>query len=64
MGDIDSSNTGIPAQADILIGLGANAQDVDMGRRIISLPKNKRGGNHDNFPVQVDLATSTIRSIV
>jgi archaellum biogenesis ATPase FlaH len=64
MGDIDSSNTGIPAQADVLVGLGANPQDLDMGRRIISLPKNKRGGNHDNFPIQVDLATSSIRSIV
>lgn len=64
MGDIDSSNTGVPAQADVLVGLGANAQDLDMGRRVISLPKNKRGGNHDNFPVQVDLATSKIRSIV
>ena len=64
MGDIDSSNTGIPAQADVLVGLGASPSDVDMGRRIISLPKNKRGGNHDNFPVQVDINTSTIRSIV
>jgi archaellum biogenesis ATPase FlaH len=64
MGDIDSSNTGIPAQADVLVGLGANPQDLDMGRRIISLPKNKRAGNHDNFPIQVDLNTSTIRSIV
>jgi archaellum biogenesis ATPase FlaH len=64
MGDVDSSNTGIPAQADVLIGLGANPQDLDMGRRIISLPKNKRSGTHDNFPISVDLATSTIRSIV
>lgn len=64
MGDIDSSNTGIPAQADVLVGLGASTQDVDMGRRIISLPKNKRAGNHDNFPVQVDINTSTMRSIV
>jgi archaellum biogenesis ATPase FlaH len=64
MGDIDSSNTGIPAQADILVGLGANSQDLDMGLWIISLPKNKRAGNHDNFPVQVDLNTSLIRSIV
>ncbi len=64
MGDVDSSNTGIPAQADVLVGLGANSQDLDMGRRIISLPKNKRGGNHDNFPIQVDLNTSTMRSIV
>ena len=64
MGDVDSSNTGIPAQADVLVGLGASTQDLDMGRRIISLPKNKRGGNHDNFPVQVNLQTSQIRSIV
>ena len=64
MGDIDSSNTGIPAQADVLVGLGANASDLDMGRRIISLPKNKRAGDHANFPIHVDLNTSQIRSIM
>jgi archaellum biogenesis ATPase FlaH len=63
MGDVDSSNTGIPAQADVLIGLGANSSDLDMGRRIISLPKNKVGANHENFAIQVDLPTSTVRSL-
>lgn len=64
MGDIDSSNTGIPAQADVLVGLGAADADLEQGRRVISLPKNKPGGNHDNFPIHVDATTTRIRSLV
>lgn len=52
-GDVDSSNTGIPAQADVMIGIGMDAQTEAEGIRIISLPKNKVGGVHDNFPVRI-----------
>ena len=64
MGDVDSSNTGVPAQADVMIGIGGTYEDVASGKRILSLPKNKRSGKHDFFPVRVDPHTSTIGGIV
>jgi KaiC/GvpD/RAD55 family RecA-like ATPase len=60
MGDVDSSNTGIPAQADVMVGIGASMEDIEMGRRVISLPKNKRSGQHGYFPVRVDPTRSRI----
>lgn len=62
MGDVDSSNTGIPAQADVMIGIGMSREDELQGRRVLSLPKNKAGGNHDSFPVRVDLTKSKVYS--
>jgi replicative DNA helicase len=63
MGDVDSSNTGIPAQADIMVGIGASQEDQAMGRRVISLPKNKRSGKHEYFPVRFDTQTSRIINV-
>ena len=54
MGDIDYSNTGIPAQADVMIGIGATEQDLEQNIRTLSLPKNKRSGDHTPLHVQVD----------
>lgn len=54
MGDVDSSNTGIPAQADVMVGIGASQEDMEMGRRTLSLPKNKRSGQHGSFAVRMD----------
>lgn len=62
MGDVDSSNTGIPAQVDVMVGIGATRDDEDTNRRILSLPKNKRSGNHEFFPVYVDPQLSLMRS--
>lgn len=62
MGDVDSSNTGIPAQADVMVGIGMSREDELMGRRVLSLPKNKAGGNHDSFPVRVDLTKAKVLS--
>lgn len=62
MGDVDSSNTGIPAQADVMVGIGMTQEDEAMGRRVLSLPKNKPGGIHAAFPVLVDPQKSRIRS--
>lgn len=62
MGDVDSSNTGIPAQADVMVGIGMSDEDEANGRRVISLPKNKPGGQHGAFPVLVDPTKSRIRS--
>jgi hypothetical protein len=54
LGDVDSSNTGIPGACDVMLGIGGTEQDIALGRRILSLPKNKPGGGgHDSFPVSV-----------
>lgn len=58
MGDVDSSNTGIPGAVDVMIGIGATNEDEMANRRVLSLCKNKRGGGHVFFPVGVNLALS------
>lgn len=63
MGDVDFSNTGIPAQMDLMIGIGMTQQDEAAGRRVISLSKNKRTGRHDYFPVHVDPQFNRVRSM-
>jgi KaiC/GvpD/RAD55 family RecA-like ATPase len=63
MGDVDSSNTGIPAQADVLVGLGMSSEDEARGFRVLSLCKNKPGNNHEFFPVRVEPAKSWVRSM-
>lgn len=60
MGDVDNSNTGIPAQADVLLGIGMSNDDYTQSRRTLSLCKNKPGNNHDFFPVQVNPRISWI----
>ena len=63
MSDVDSSKTGIPAQADVMVGLGASREDESAGRRVLSLPKNKRSGRHEFFPVKVDFALGKFESL-
>lgn len=57
MGDIDWSNTGIQAAADLLIGIGVTAELDRQGKRWVTLVKNKVGGKHASFPVWVDFET-------
>lgn len=52
MGDVDSSNTGIPGACDVLLGVGATREQQEQGVRVLSLCKNKIGGTHGNFPVR------------
>jgi len=49
LGDVDFSNTGIPAQADVMIGLGATKNNAMRGEIVVSLPKNKVSGDHSYF---------------
>jgi archaellum biogenesis ATPase FlaH len=63
MGDVDSSNTGIPAQVDVMVGVGGTYEDEANNRRVLSLPKNKRSGNHSFFPVGIDPQLSKVRSL-
>ncbi len=60
MGDLEWSNTALQATIDVLIGYGGDeALDV-RNQRMLSLPKNKRGGTHDKVLIDVDLARGTI----
>lgn len=63
MGDVDFSNTGIPAQADLMIGIGVDAALEAENRRMFSLPKNKISGEHEHFPVDVIPWLSRVTSI-
>lgn len=52
-GDIDFSNTGIPAQADLLIGIGVDDRHEEEGLRVLNLIKNKIGAIEEHFPVRI-----------
>jgi len=58
--DVDSSRTGLPAQADLLIGIGGDDNMVAHNTRALTLCKNKLSGNHDGFTVKVDKARNKL----
>jgi archaellum biogenesis ATPase FlaH len=60
MSDVDSSKTGIPAQVDVMVGVGMDAEYQSRGKRMFSLPKNKPGNDHSFFSVSVNEATSRV----
>lgn len=60
LGDVDYSNTGIPAQADLMVGLGANDHHARNGEIVLSLPKNKISGKHEYFVCMVDPTLSKV----
>ncbi len=60
MGDLEWSNTALQATIDLLIGYGGD-EELDLrNQRMLSLPKNKRGGTHDRVLIEVDLPRGTI----
>ena len=60
MSDVDSSKTGIPASADLMVGLGSDSA-MKLNNLIgISLPKNKLSGIHDKFTVNCNFQTGEI----
>jgi archaellum biogenesis ATPase FlaH len=61
-GDIDGSNVGIPGQADLMVGIGANEEQEAAGIRWISLPKAK-GGDHTPFAVSFDPLLSKVQEV-
>jgi len=64
MGDVDFSNTGVQAQCDVLMGIGADAQMLGLNERGISFPKNKIGGEEDSHdPVTVRINKQLSRLI-
>lgn len=62
-GDVDFSNVGIPAQADVMVGIGFDAQMEAEGLRNLSLPKNKISGRHEHFPVKITPQLSRMSSV-
>lgn len=62
-GDIDFSNTGIPAQADLLIGIGCNEEHKGTGHRVLNLIKNKIGAVEESFPVKIQESLSRYTSV-
>ena len=62
MSDVDSSKTGIPSQADLMIGIGVDLELEQNGLRMLSLPKNKLSGDHGSFLVKVDTTLSRMGS--
>ena len=60
MNDVDSSKTGLPASADLMIGLGSNDAMKRNGLMGIGLCKNKLAGSHDNFTVSVNFQTGVL----
>lgn len=63
MGDVDSSNTGIPGACDVLLGVGATPEQLKSNLRVMSLSKNKLGGIHDDWPVRFNQWLSKYVSI-
>lgn len=63
MGDVYGSRTGLPAQVDLMIGIGFDSDMYERNLRGISLPKNKLGGRHENFQLRFDQSTSTFRNM-
>lgn len=59
-GDIDSSNIGIPGQADLMLGIGATAEMEQQNMRTLSFPKNKLSGKHTPISVLIDPMLSKV----
>ena len=62
-GDVYMSNTSLPGDADILLGIGANDEFRGQSKRMFSLSKNKPGDGHPYFPVMIDEKLSKVMSL-
>lgn len=62
LNDVDSSKTGIPAQMDLMIGVGSNHDMMEAGMLGFSLCKNKLSGEHARFTVNYNKQTGALSS--
>jgi replicative DNA helicase len=60
MDDFDESRTGVPGQADLMVGIGYDATYDSHNQRCASIPKNKLSGVHQGFVYTFDKARSRI----
>lgn len=54
MGDVDFSNTGVAAQCDLMLGIGASEQQIRENIRVINICKNKLTGWHGQVITRID----------
>lgn len=52
--DVDFSNTGVVAQCDLMIGIGASAQQEQEDIRVLNICKNKLTGWHGQVIARID----------
>jgi len=62
MNDIEWSNTGIPGAADLMLGIGVDAEYHGLNKRMLSICKNKANGEHGHFPVWVNPKKTAVLS--
>ena len=63
IGDVYMSNTSLPGDADLMIGIGGTPDMIENGYRMLSLPKNKITGNHEPLSVGFDKFRSKYTSL-
>lgn len=63
LGDVYGSRTGLPAQCDLMIGIGFDEDMRERDVRGISLPKNKLGGSHTPFKIRLNIQQSRVRGM-
>jgi hypothetical protein len=64
MTDIDSSRTGLPGTADLIIGIGYDDDMKARGQRMLSIPKNKLSAvpdAHEGVLVEFDLSRTKVK---
>lgn len=65
MSDVDSSRTGLPAQADLMLGIGADSAMLARNQRAISICKNKLSSDENSkngFQCEFDLARAVVKT--
>lgn len=62
-GDIDMSNTGLPATADVIVGIGATKQHAERSEIVLSLSKNKVSGDHTYNTCRISTLLSKVESL-
>jgi hypothetical protein len=60
--DVYYSNIGVQGQCDAMVGIGMNAAYEASGRRVINITKNKLGGEHIHFTVQLNHKIAAFKS--
>jgi archaellum biogenesis ATPase FlaH len=63
MNHVDGSKTGIPGACDVMVMVGMNEEFERTNRRMICMPKNKVGGVHARFSIDLIPELTRVRSI-
>ena len=61
--DVYYSNVGVQGMCDAMIGIGMNPAYEASGRRVINITKNKLGGEHIHFTVQLNHKIAAFKSV-